>query len=103
MVLKFDLETDELIDSVHVGNMPALMALDIENQFLYISRFMPMSGMSTESQQIQKLDVNTMELKGVVNVGADSPHGIALSSDGSVLWVASNQASHIFKIDTLKF
>ena len=103
LVLKFDLKTDELIDSVYVGSMPALMALDVENQFLYITRFMPMMGMSTESQEIHKIDTQNMDLLGTVNVGADSPHGIALSSDGSTLWVASNQASHFFKIETSEF
>lgn len=103
MVLKFDLKSDDLVGSVTVGYMPALMALDIENQFLYVSRFMPMMGMSTESQEIHQINVQSMEVTGVVNVGADSPHGIALNSDGSILWVASNQASHIFKIETDQF
>jgi len=102
-ILKFDLETDELLDSVYVGSMPALMALDVENQFLYVSRFMPMGGMSTQSQEIQQINVQSMDVIGNVNVGADSPHGIALSSDGTILWVASSQASHIFKIETSEF
>ena len=102
-VLKFDLNLDTLIDSVNVGSMPALMALDVENQFLYVSRFMPMGGMSTQSQEIHQINVQSMEVTGVVVVGADSPHGIALSSDGTTLWVASNQASHIFKIETSEF
>ena len=103
VVLKFDLKTDEFIDSLYVGSMPALMALDVENQFLYITRFMPMMGMSTESQEIHKIDTQNMASLGTVNVGADSPHGIALSSDGSTLWVASNQASYFFKIETSEF
>ena len=102
-VLKFDLQTDELVDSVHIGNMPALMALDEEREYLYISRFMPMMGMSTSSQLVHKIDAQNMTIVGTVNVGADSPHGIALSSDGQILWVASNQASHFFKIETNKF
>ena len=102
-VLKFDLQTDELVDSVHIGNMPALMALDEEREYLYISRFMPMMGMSTSSQLVHKIDAQNMTIVGTVNVGADSPHGIALSSDGETLWVASNQASHFFKIETDRF
>ncbi|MDP6685103.1 MAG: YncE family protein, partial [Candidatus Marinimicrobia bacterium] len=103
-VLKFNLNTDDLVDSVYVGNMPALMALDTANQLLYISRFMPMDGMmSTQSQEIHQINVQSMEVTGVVAVGADSPHGIALSSDGTILWVASNEASHFFKIETDKF
>jgi DNA-binding beta-propeller fold protein YncE len=102
-ILKFDLKTDELVDSVFVGNMPALMELDEQREFLYVSRFMPMMGMSTASQLVHKIDAQTMTIVGTVNVGADSPHGIALSSDGNILWVASNQASHFFKIDTDRF
>ena len=102
-VLKFDLQTDELLDSVRVGNMPALMELDEQREYLYVSRFMPMMGMSTASQLVHKIDAQNMTIVGTVNVGADSPHGIALSSDGATLWVASNQASHFFKIDTDRF
>lgn len=102
-VLKFDLKTDALVDSVFVGNMPALMALDEQREYLYVSRFMPMMGMSTASQLVHKIDAQNMTIVGTVNVGADSPHGIALSSDGNTLWVASNQASHFFKIDTDRF
>ena len=103
VVLKFNLKTDEFIDSVYVGSMPALMAIDETHQFLYVSRFMPMGGMSTESQEIHQINTQTMDVIGIVNVGADSPHGIALSSDGEILWVASNQASHFFKIETSEF
>ncbi len=102
-ILKFDLKTDELVDSVFVDNMPALMALDEQREYLYVSRFMPMLGMSTASQLVHKIDAQTMTVVGTVNVGADSPHGIALSSDGNSLWVASNQASHFFKIETNRF
>ncbi len=102
-ILKFDLKTDELVDSVFVGNMPALMELDEQREYLYVSRFMPMMGMSTSSQLVHKIDAQNMTIVGTVNVGADSPHGIALSSDGSTLWVASNQASHFFKIETNRF
>ncbi|SVB10367.1 uncharacterized protein METZ01_LOCUS163221, partial [marine metagenome] len=97
LVLKFSLVTDELVDSVSVGSSPALMELDIQNQFLYVSRFMPMMGLGTDSKEIHKIDATTMSVIGTVDVGADSPHGIALSSDGLSLWVASNEASHFFK------
>lgn len=102
-VLKFDLQTNAFVDSVHVGNMPALMELDEQREYIYVSRFMPMMGMSTASQLIHKIDAQSMSIVGTVNVGADSPHGIALSSDGNTLWVASNQASHFFKIETNRF
>jgi len=100
-VLKYDLITDELVSSIQVGNMPALMEIDSENHFLYVSRFMPM-GSEESSTLVHRIHTETLE-KDSVNVGASSPHGIALSSDGSILWVASNQSSHFFKIETSRF
>jgi len=105
-VCKFNLDTDELMDSVFVGNQPALMDIDRENQILYVSRFMPMPSMGmegSESQSVHKINAATMTILGTVDVGASSPHGIALSSDGSTLWVASNEASHFFAIETTRF
>ena len=105
-VCKFNLDTDQLIDSVFIGSQPALMDIDQENQILYVSRFMPMPSMGmegSESQLVHKINAATMTILGTVDVGASSPHGIALSSDGSILWVASNEASHFFAIETNRF
>ena len=102
-VLKFDMKNDELVDSLKVGNMPALMAIDATTQTLYVSRFMPMPAMGmmgSNSTMINVIDAATMTVTGDVSVGARSPHGIAISSDGKTLWVASNEASHFFKIQT---
>ncbi|MDP6396132.1 MAG: YncE family protein [Candidatus Marinimicrobia bacterium] len=101
-VLKFDLLTDELLDSVFVGNQPALMEIDPMGDYIYVSRFMPMMGMSNASTQVHRINTSTLTVDSV-DVGASSPHGIAISSDGSELWVASNQASHFFRIETDRF
>ena len=101
-VLKYDLITDELISSIKIGNMPALMEIDPVNHYLYVSRFMPMGGMGTSSKFVHRIHTETL-VKDSVKVGAFSPHGIELSSDGSTLWVASNQSSHFFKIETSRF
>ncbi len=103
-VLKFDLYTDELLDSLQVGNQPALMALDPVQQRLYVSRFMPLPGQSpSDSREIQQIDTRTMTVLAAVDVGADSPHGIALNAAGDTLWVASIQASHFFRIAVNRF
>lgn len=103
-ILQFSLQNNELLDSIYVGNQPALMALDEANRFLYISRFMPMAGGSAPaSQEIQKINTTDMTLMGTVNIGASSPHGIALASDGATVWIASNQASHFFRVKTDRF
>ena len=105
-ICKFDLDTDQLLDSVFVGNQPALMDIDRERQILYVSRFMPMPSMGMDganSQLIHQIDAQSMIILNTEDVGASSPHGIALSNDGSTLWVASNEASHFFKIPTSTF
>ncbi len=101
-VLKFDLITDDLLESVFVGNQPALMDISPTGDYLYISRFMPGMGTGVASTQVHRINTATVAVDSV-DVGASSPHGIALSSDGSELWVASNQASHFFRIETDRF
>ena len=102
-VVKYNLITDELVSSMRIGNMPALMEIDPENNYLYVSRFMPMGGMETSSTFVHRIHTETFLEKDSINVGASSPHGIALSNDASILWVASNQSSHFFKIETSRF
>ena len=105
-ICKFDLDTDQLIDSVFVGSQPALMDIDRERQILYVSRFMPMPSMGMDgsnSQLVHQIDAESMVIINTEDTGASSPHGIALSNDGSTLWVASNEASHLFKIPTSTF
>ncbi len=98
-VLKYDLLTDEFLDSVFVGNQPALMDIEPTGDYLYVSRFMPMMGMEMASTQVHQINVANMAVDSV-DVGASSPHGIAISSNGNELWVASNQASHFFRVKT---
>ena len=42
----YNLDTDELIDTVLVGDSPALMVLNENDKKLYVSRMMPMGGNS---------------------------------------------------------
>ena len=54
---------------------------------------MPSMGMvGSNSTTIDVIDASNMKVVGKINVGARSPHGIALSSEGKKLWVnKSNQ------------
>ena len=52
----YDLETDALLDSIEVGNMPALLAVDDETQTLFVSRMMPMDGMMMSEDKLDRLD-----------------------------------------------
>ena len=56
--------------------------------------------MASNSTVVNVIDASTTTVKRNVSVEARSPHGIALSPDGQTLWVASNEASHFFRIET---
>ncbi|MDP6457283.1 MAG: beta-propeller fold lactonase family protein [Candidatus Marinimicrobia bacterium] len=103
IVAKFDLLTDELEDTVDVGNMPALMTLSQDGQFLYVSRFMPMGGVALQSKEIHKIRTSDMSIMGTVDVDAESPHGITIDLAGDYVWSASFSSSCLFKIDVEKF
>ena len=45
-IARYDLETNILIDKIEVGDLPALMVLNENNRKLYVSRMMPMAGMT---------------------------------------------------------
>mgnify|MGYP003956660741 CR=1 FL=1 len=44
-VAQYSLVDNQYIDSYFVGDAPAILTIDVENQKLYCSRMMPMSGM----------------------------------------------------------
>ncbi|MFQ6609973.1 MAG: YncE family protein, partial [Fidelibacterota bacterium] len=102
-VAMYDLESDMLIDTVMVGDSPALMTLDKQQMRVYCSRMMPMGGMmsSSVSQVIQQLDYSTGELVpiGEFTVDSPAPHGITLDMDKDQIITASNTADWIYKID----
>lgn len=103
IVARYDLITDELEDSVFVGNMPALMTLSPDGQYLYVSRFMPMGGMASQSKEIHKIRTSDMSILGTVNVDAESPHGITIDPAGNYVWSASFSSSCLFKIEASGF
>ena len=100
---RYNLDTDELIDKIEIGDAPALMALDKEQKKLYVSRMMPMGGMmmGTVSKVVQEIDYSNPEMlmkSNEFSVSSPSPHGLAINSDGSEVSVASNTADWFYKI-----
>ena len=100
---RYNLDTDQLIDIIPVGDAPALMVLNEQDKKLYVSRMMPMGAMmtgaiSTVVQEIDYSDPETMELSYEFSVGSPTPHGLAINQDGSEIYVASNTADWLYKI-----
>ena len=99
----YNLDTDELIDTIMVGDLPALMALNEDDKKLYVSRMMPMGDdnhgtVNTTIQEISYEDSSQMVLSNQFELKSPSPHGLSINSDGSELYVASNTADWLYKI-----
>ena len=99
----YDLESDILIDTLLLGDSPALMTLDRDTESLYCSRMMPMAGMmmGTVSQVIQKIDYSNGSLEAVMEYQIDSPspHGISVDVESGYTITASNTADWLYQID----
>ena len=100
-VARYNLDTNELIDKVLVGNSPALMVLNNEEKKLYVSQMMSMGMGTNNSTFIQEIDYTDPETMTVINceIGAPDPHGIAINSDGSEVYTASYGSDWLFKLD----
>ena len=82
-VLKYDLITDELISSIKIGNMPALMEIDTENNYLYVSRF----NEDEYQPDNYKIDESVQDSYNF-NDGTYEPLELVLSSDGQELFIS---------------
>jgi len=102
---RYNMDTDELIDTLFIGDSPALMVANEIDKKLYVSRMMPMGSMMTGSmstvvQEIDYSDSSKMELSNEFSIASPAPHGIAINSTGSEVFVTSNTADWIYKITT---
>jgi len=97
---RYNLDTNELIDKILVGNRPALMVLNNEEKKLYVSQMMSMMG-ANNSTFIQEIDYADPETMTVINceIDAPDPHGIAINSDGSEVYTASYGSDWLFKLN----
>jgi len=97
---RYNLDTNELIDKILVGNRPALMVLNNEEKKLYVSQMMSMMG-TNNSTFIQEIDYADPETMTVINceIDAPDPHGIAINSDGSEVYTASYGSDWLFKLN----
>ena len=99
---RYNLDNNELVDKVFLGDSPAILTLNEHNKKIYCSRMMPMGGMmeSTESTIIQEIDYSgdTMVNSNEFILPSPAPHGISINMDGTEVYVASNTADWIYKI-----
>ena len=101
-ILRFDLDTNELIDQIFVGDSPALMTINKTDRKLYCSRMMPMGSMmiGAESTIIQEIDYSgpSMINSNEFIIPSPAPHGISINTNGMEIYVASNTADWLYKI-----
>ena len=100
---RYNLDTDEFIDKIKVGDSPALIVLNKNDKKLYVSRMMPMAGMmeGSVSTIIQEIDYSNpllMESSNEFEISSPAPHGLAINSDGTEVYVTSNTADWVYKI-----
>ena len=107
-VAQYSLVDNTFIDAYFVGDAPAILTIDTNQQKIYCSRMMPMNGMGDmmpngESNIIQALHYSHLglSLAGIseYEINSPAPHGLAISSDGSKIYTASNTADWLYKIN----
>jgi len=99
---RYSLNSGDLIDTIFVGDSPALMAIDENKQILYVSRMMLMAGgqhgaQTAFIQTIDYSDPEKMELKEPLDVTIQGPHAIAINSDGSELFTSTFEGDWLYK------
>ena len=97
----YNLDTNELIDTIKVGDFPALMVVNLEDQKLFVSRMMSMEDHTQSSTFIQEINYNDngmMTLSENYEIGSPAPHSIAINSNGSELYTATYEGDWLFKL-----
>jgi hypothetical protein len=99
---RYSLNTGDLIDTILVGDSPALMAIDENKQILYVSRMMLMEGGQHGAQTpfIQTIDYSDpekMEFKEPLDAAIRGPHAVAINSDGSEIFTSTFEGDWLYK------
>ena len=101
LVGRYNLNTGDLIDTIFVGDSPALMAIDENTNTLYVSRMMLMNDEGEDgSRTIQPIDYSDpekMELEPPLDAIIPGPHAIAINSDGSKLFTSTFFGDWLYK------
>ncbi len=97
-VLKYRLDTNELIDQVGGIISPTQVALSPTGDTAYVAQFA--SGVNA----IKILRTEPLQIIGEVSAAnVDKPHGIQVTPDGRELWVTGNLSDNIMVVDLSDF
>lgn len=100
---KYDVNVDYPFASagrIAAGPNPAHIVIAPGNQFGYVTNF----DASGSQRSVRKFSTEPFLIVDTVsNVRMTAPHGMALSNDGSVLFVASQIGEYLFRITTSDF
>ena len=93
---QYSLITDELIDTVDVGDYPALLAINPDDEKLYVSRMM----MYADTYVINEIDYSGNNLSDR-DIPLDSPilHGICIDFVKANIFTVSNTADWLYRVD----
>jgi YVTN family beta-propeller protein len=93
-VLKYRLDTNELIDQVGGIISPTEVAISSTGDTAYVAQFAP--GVNA----IKILRTNPLQVIGEVSApNVDKPHGVQITPDGRELWVTGNLSDNIMVVD----
>jgi YVTN family beta-propeller protein len=100
---KYDVNVDYPFNKsgrIPVGLNPAHIEISPDNQTGFVSNF----DASGTQRSVRKFATSPLQVIDTLsNVRMTAPHGMALSSDGNILYVASQIGEYIFRITTSDF
>ncbi len=100
---KYDVNTDypfNRADRTLAGLNPAHIVISPDDNFGYVTNF----DASGTQRTVRKFSTSPLQIIDTIsNVRMAAPHGMALSNDGSILFVASQIGEYLFRITTSNF
>ena len=97
---KYDVNTDypfNRADRTAAGLNPAHIVISPDDNFGYVTNF----DASGTQRTVRKFSTSPLQIIDTVsNVRMAAPHGMALSNDGSILFVASQIGEYLFRINS---
>lgn len=97
---KYDAYTYQKIGRQAIGLNPAHIVISTNNLYGYVSNF----DATGQERSVKKFDAGSLQVIDTVSdQRMNAPHGMATSTDGQFLYVASQLGEYLFKIDLATF
>ncbi len=94
----FDADTYEPLLTGRAGTFPALMQVTPDGSQLWVTNFG--TGASPD-HRVRVLDPDTLdEIAAFLVPGAEQPHGLAMTADGSTVWICNIQSDNVMSFKT---